>query len=542
MQFIELLKKVPPDSVVIVFGIVIVVVFVVGVFIPGKHQGRDTLPTTLTTIGILGTFVGIAIGLSNFETSDSGAIDRSIPHLLEGLKSAFLTSIFGIFAALLFPLVRALLNMFNQFVTGSFSSRNRRYRESETVTPVDILNALTGIGDGQAAALEEHKAIRSGIAGDGDSSIVSQIQKLRSDQRDVTNQLRAEVQNVRKAISDKSEISLLSQMIQSRDEQRRGLHLLSQELNHFASELSKISSETMIKTLEDTIKRFNDELSQQLGDNFVKFNDAVGVLHHWQEMHKQQVEQLVVAFEQVQSGSRALADNVQQVKQDTAAIPDHMRLLGTIITTNQMQLQDLDRHLTAFGEAKESAVNAVPAIRDLIESSTSELTGRMNRYTETVESAVERSSTNIQKSSESMMQTVNETGKAMSDTATRTGDEMSKSFDNMASSFASAQTQSQQKMNDSMTEAFEGQARRIGELSDGLKSRMEVSIQQFQELSETRFDALDSGMQTALHDALQALAEALAGVTHKFAGDYGQVLESFRLKFEELDRNSRVSP
>lgn len=45
-------------------------------------------------LGILGTFIGIIIGLLNFNTE---SIDTSIPVLLGGLKTAFITSIVGMF-------------------------------------------------------------------------------------------------------------------------------------------------------------------------------------------------------------------------------------------------------------------------------------------------------------------------------------------------------------------------------------------------------------------------------------------------------------
>lgn len=59
----------------------------------------DTIPNVFTTIGVLGTFVGIYFGLRNFDVNN---ITESIPTLLEGLKTAFTTSIFGISLSLIF--------------------------------------------------------------------------------------------------------------------------------------------------------------------------------------------------------------------------------------------------------------------------------------------------------------------------------------------------------------------------------------------------------------------------------------------------------
>ena len=52
----------------------------------------EQLPTLISSLGVFGTFVGITKGLCNFDTSN---LDVSIPLLLDGLKTAFFTSLFG---------------------------------------------------------------------------------------------------------------------------------------------------------------------------------------------------------------------------------------------------------------------------------------------------------------------------------------------------------------------------------------------------------------------------------------------------------------
>jgi methyl-accepting chemotaxis protein len=53
----------------------------------------EFIPNIFPTLGILFTFLGIAIGLWNF---DGNNIEKSIPELMNGLKTAFLVSIFGV--------------------------------------------------------------------------------------------------------------------------------------------------------------------------------------------------------------------------------------------------------------------------------------------------------------------------------------------------------------------------------------------------------------------------------------------------------------
>ncbi|MDB4926638.1 MotA/TolQ/ExbB proton channel family protein [Mucilaginibacter sp.] len=59
----------------------------------------DSIPQIFPTIGILGTFIGIAYGLWLFDVNN---IEKSIPALLNGLKSAFIASIFGIIGSIVF--------------------------------------------------------------------------------------------------------------------------------------------------------------------------------------------------------------------------------------------------------------------------------------------------------------------------------------------------------------------------------------------------------------------------------------------------------
>ena len=56
------------------------------------------LPSVISTLGVLGTFLGITMGLLGFDTSD---LDQSIPLLLDGLKTAFFTSLLGMLGSLI---------------------------------------------------------------------------------------------------------------------------------------------------------------------------------------------------------------------------------------------------------------------------------------------------------------------------------------------------------------------------------------------------------------------------------------------------------
>lgn len=54
------------------------------------------LPGLMTAMGILGTFLGLAIGLTNFDFSSSQSLEESIQIFISGINIAFYTSIYGI--------------------------------------------------------------------------------------------------------------------------------------------------------------------------------------------------------------------------------------------------------------------------------------------------------------------------------------------------------------------------------------------------------------------------------------------------------------
>lgn len=63
-----------------------------------RQKWINQLPSIISTLGVLGTFVGITKGLIHFDTQK---LDESIPSLLNGLKTAFFTSLAGMVGSLI---------------------------------------------------------------------------------------------------------------------------------------------------------------------------------------------------------------------------------------------------------------------------------------------------------------------------------------------------------------------------------------------------------------------------------------------------------
>ena len=63
-----------------------------------KRRWIEQLPSLISTLGVLGTFLGITIGLLAFNEGD---LTQSIPELLNGMKTAFFTSLAGMVGSLM---------------------------------------------------------------------------------------------------------------------------------------------------------------------------------------------------------------------------------------------------------------------------------------------------------------------------------------------------------------------------------------------------------------------------------------------------------
>ena len=79
---------------------------------PGNATLAELIPSLLTSLGILGTFIGMVRGLGGLDFTNSDAIIEGIPVLLSGMQFAFGTSVAGVSCSIVF-------NMLNRILQGS---------------------------------------------------------------------------------------------------------------------------------------------------------------------------------------------------------------------------------------------------------------------------------------------------------------------------------------------------------------------------------------------------------------------------------------
>ncbi|MBQ9644077.1 MAG: MotA/TolQ/ExbB proton channel family protein [Lachnospiraceae bacterium] len=105
----------------------------------------------MTGLGILGTFIGLSIGLQSFSTGTTAEITNSIEPLMNGIKVAFHTSIYGMVFSLVFNFVYKKKLDEAETAVKNFLTAYKKYVLPDTAT--DGINKLMELQEKQTEAI-----------------------------------------------------------------------------------------------------------------------------------------------------------------------------------------------------------------------------------------------------------------------------------------------------------------------------------------------------------------------------------------------------
>ncbi|BBB23854.1 hypothetical protein CVFO_0603 [Isorropodon fossajaponicum endosymbiont JTNG4] len=341
------------------FLIIIAIMATADLFTYYLHSTHRDFKSTIISIGVLGTFVGVYIGLSKFDVND---ITASVSILLEGLKIAFYTSVAGMSFALFITIIQ------------------KTFPGNEELDDSSILQSINK----KLEALEE-------------------IQVNTKHLQTLPNQITSVLFEIRDLVGVNNE-KLLTMLTKEMEEIRLSLEKATESL-------AKGATEEIIKALEVVISDFNNNLTEQFGDNFKQLNESVVNMIQWQENYKETIDDLESkldkamtifensiekghlalneVFEQfklnsdtliesnknsqkqlqktIQNSSEALENTsavISGLKDDFSSISDMSIKLGSIIETNQNQISNLETHLESMTKVGVDAREMTNSIKD----------------------------------------------------------------------------------------------------------------------------------------------------------------------------------
>ena len=113
----------------------------------------EMVPDIFTSLGILGTFVGLVWGLKNFEPSNYEAMTTSVASLVDGIKVAFLTSIYGIAMSIVYSC--GMKSEYSSLTSNLQSFLDRFHTYVMPTAESESMNILVESQKNQTAAMEQ---------------------------------------------------------------------------------------------------------------------------------------------------------------------------------------------------------------------------------------------------------------------------------------------------------------------------------------------------------------------------------------------------
>lgn len=396
---------IPQDSLSILVSIAIFL----SPYLLKKKQNRNELSGIVTTFGILGTFVGIFIGLITFEVND---IYGSVPQLLEGLKTAFLTSISGMFAGIIVKIKPSFYGI--------------KVIQQDDSSEVEIMiKILKEINETQIEASkrenEQLRRIERALCGEGDTTLLTQIQKLRT------------------IISDKQDD-------------------LIKEFREFTKTMAENNSKALIDALTQVMRDFNTKINEQFGENFKQLNQAVERILIWQENYKEQIELMLEQLDMSTDIIDKAEQSITSMKTDFSSIAVTSEDLKKLIMLFSSEIETIKG-------ISESARNAFPIIEDNITKLTKGFADKVNLTTEELNNITkhQRESTNQQ------IQFVNETHKNLNENMTKIMQSMNSQIDSFmkqnADRIAKQVSELDKALQEELTKSLNSLASQLGSLS-----------------------------------------------------------------------------
>ena len=113
----------------------------------------EMAPDIFTSLGILGTFVGLVWGLKNFEPTNYEAMTTSVASLVDGIKVAFLTSIYGIAMSIVYSC--GMKSEYSSLTSNLQSFLDRFHTYVMPTAESESMNILVASQKNQTAAMEQ---------------------------------------------------------------------------------------------------------------------------------------------------------------------------------------------------------------------------------------------------------------------------------------------------------------------------------------------------------------------------------------------------
>jgi uncharacterized phage infection (PIP) family protein YhgE len=306
---------------------------------------------------VLGTFVGIFFGLQKF---DVDKITESIPPLLEGLKTAFLTSIIGIILSLIFGKISQIILKRAELdappvSTDELSALNEIIsilKETKQLSYANF-NQLNQSIIHLVSEQESQTAIQTSFSND----LLSQIQNLRADQSDFSKETKKHIEWIVKSMNENNE-------------------LISKKFDEFSELLAKNNTEALVTVMKKATEQFNKQMSalieKLVQENFKELNNSVQRMNQWQQENKEMIATLTAQFNAVSKDFSTTSTAIKEITSNTTKLTNENSNLSKLIKELQKVMIEDTKYQEIVGKLT-STIETLKANTDTFDKTTNKL-------------------------------------------------------------------------------------------------------------------------------------------------------------------------
>lgn len=340
----------------------------------------DTAAGTLVGLGLLGTFLGLTLGIKGFDSSNTERINESIQGLLAGMGTAFLTSLLGMTFSILFTVADKAL-------------RHRLYKDVKELT--DKLDSEYYIDDLVLANINQQ-------------NIVNQLYKaLKNDLQQQTLEIANKLTYTNTEGQNVTIGNAIREILTENTKQSKALMSFSTDL---AMELNQGFDETLSRQMQQKIVPLMesvDATTKAVVEHIDKMADTVSspatdMMQSVVDELKQSMQSLINEFSTGLSSSATseLEHLATQLGTATQAMADFPKNMENISATLQVTIEEV-KH--AISEISNTSANANSTAMQQMQEQITYATGAISNAITEVKEVMSGISQSSQEQSDQMV-------------------------------------------------------------------------------------------------------------------------------------------
>ena len=491
--------------VTIIFGIL--VAYILYFFLKEKQYSKESvLGNIASTIGVLGTFVGISIGLWKFNPND---ITSSVPLLLSGMKIAFATSIIGMAASIFMKYIALknedeeniddIMELFNTMIAESRNVNNTLIENQKQTE--NVLNKVSEIW----ASHQENLTVelKSEIASLNNNTISKQEELIGEFKKlgecftllnSGVNNLLTWQENYKETIENTTkELETVIQTIHNADESIESISKNSSLIKENNENLSEVLKE--INKTQNVIIDSNKsiiEISNTAKESIPQINE------HFTNIDNRTKESTAYLQTLISENLNNIKSYLEKITEDVLS-----KTTQSIYENNRQFKYEISEHISQCKMLIYSLKDLIPDINEHLLSTQKRFNKTLIHFNEEVQNSLKENTYEINKQIQLLKETT-------------------------------------ANINNTLDDTISESTKRLENITIATSNQIKTMAEEMEKLCVRKIEKLDNTLIEEFTDALSCLAGQLVTISEGFSEDYYRLLEELKEAFAQNDVVSTI--